>query len=311
MSRPGQRALGLLLALFVAAFGGLVLPTAPAAAAACPDAHGVTVIVDFHELGGGVQGACVGGGGDKLAKSLFGSAGFALEEVQRQPGFVCRVQGLPAEDPCVNTPPADAYWAVWWSAGVSGSWTYSTQGIGSLRIPDGGSVALSWNGRSGRVTPRATAPRHAARPTDNPSNKPTKKPGNEPRKAPAKEPARQSPPPPTDPSTASVSPSEAVEPTPRSSEAAGAGVGDKAHGKVGDKPGDRAGKKVGERPDHSPSPKSGSTEGTPDPIADPAPVAETPDPSDDGLPGWVGPVVVAVLFAAGAAVAVVRRRKPS
>jgi hypothetical protein len=73
--------------------------------------------------------------------------------VQRQPGFVCRVSGLPEQDPCVNTPPADAYWSLWWSDGTSDSWTYAATGVDGLEIPDGGSVALVWDGRQGDVAP--------------------------------------------------------------------------------------------------------------------------------------------------------------
>ena len=53
---------------------------------------------------------CDAGGAGKTAAAQFAAAGFALTRVQRQPGFVCRVEGKPAEDPCVNTPPTDAYW---------------------------------------------------------------------------------------------------------------------------------------------------------------------------------------------------------
>ena len=67
----------------------------------------MTVVVDHGALGGGVDQVCnaVGGGND--ATSLFTGAGFSLTYVQRQPGFVCRINGQPASDPCVNTPPVE------------------------------------------------------------------------------------------------------------------------------------------------------------------------------------------------------------
>ena len=116
------------------------LPVAPAQAAACSSADGVSVVVDFHELGGGVQQVCDSGGAGKTASQQFGESGFALERVQRQPGFVCRVNGAPSEeqDSCVNTPPSNAYWGLWWSDGKSGSWSYATQGVDSLKVPEGG-----------------------------------------------------------------------------------------------------------------------------------------------------------------------------
>ena len=82
---------------------------------------------------------------------------------------------LPADDPCVNTPPADAYWSLWWSDGKSGHWTYSSTGAWSLQIPDGGYVALSWQSGDGKATPRvtptahATAPASPSSPTSSPS----------------------------------------------------------------------------------------------------------------------------------------------
>ena len=53
-------------AVLVAAAAGLGV-SAPAQAASCSSAHGVSVVVDFHQLGGGVQSACDAGGGGKTA----------------------------------------------------------------------------------------------------------------------------------------------------------------------------------------------------------------------------------------------------
>jgi hypothetical protein len=53
--------------LAAAAYAGL--PAGPATAAGCPTDHGVTVGVDFHQLGGGVQTACVPDGGGDTAGS--------------------------------------------------------------------------------------------------------------------------------------------------------------------------------------------------------------------------------------------------
>ena len=102
MSARGGRAVPLLVAAFAAATTSALLPATPAAAAGCATADGVTVVVDFHELGGGVQTACVTDGGGDRASDLFPAAGFALDYVQRQPGFVCRVAGKPADNPCVE-----------------------------------------------------------------------------------------------------------------------------------------------------------------------------------------------------------------
>jgi len=135
-----------------------VLPGAPsfAHAGGCSAGHGVSVVVEFNELGGHDVRTCDADGGDRTAARLFEDSGLALAYVQRQPGFVCRVAGLPAQDPCVNTPPDDAYWSLWWSDGSSAAWHYATTGVGTLTVPDGGSVALAWDGRSGDVKPSAS-----------------------------------------------------------------------------------------------------------------------------------------------------------
>lgn len=138
------------------------LAGAPASAAGCPSARGVTLVVDFNQLGPQNEQRCVPSGGGSTAAELLDGNGFPLTYVQRQPGFVCRVSGLPRQDPCVNTPPADAYWALWWSDGSTGRWSYATTSAGSLEIPDGGYVALAWDQVDGDPTPSLTPSRHAA-----------------------------------------------------------------------------------------------------------------------------------------------------
>ena len=150
---PVSLGMRLLAALALVASGLVLQSQVPAVAAGCTGSTGVTVVVDHHQLGGGVQQACDADGGGKAASTVFPDSGFPLTYVQRQPGFVCRVAGAPASDPCVNTPPASAYWSLWWSDGKSGTWTYSSTGVGSLKVPDGGYVAFSWQGQDGKAAP--------------------------------------------------------------------------------------------------------------------------------------------------------------
>jgi hypothetical protein len=170
--------------LLVAATGALLWPLAPAHSGSAPPwssrawlgpcvgASGITVVVDFHQLGGGAQSGCDNAEGHTAAQN-FTSTGFPLEYVQQTPGFTCRVSGKPASDPCVRTPPATAYWSLWWSDGRSGSWSYATVGVGSLKVPQGGYVAFSWQGQSGRALPGISpTPRRAPEPpppSDTPS----------------------------------------------------------------------------------------------------------------------------------------------
>ncbi len=112
--------------------GGLVL-VAPATAAyadACSTtAPGVTVVVDFASLGGGIQVACAAGdpasGYDALRAAGFTTAGTQHDG----PAAICRINGKPgpADEKCVLTPPASAYWS-YWHAQPGGSWSFSSLG---------------------------------------------------------------------------------------------------------------------------------------------------------------------------------------
>ena len=65
---------------------GLVLQSrAPAVAAGCSGSTGVTVVVDHHQLGGGVQQACDADGGGKAASTVFPDSGFPLTVSDRTP----------------------------------------------------------------------------------------------------------------------------------------------------------------------------------------------------------------------------------
>ncbi len=162
-----RRRLATLLACLVGATGLVALAAAPASAAACPRGTGVTVVVDGNQLGG-LSTTCVPGGG-RSATSAFSAAGVTLTYAARQQGFVCRVNGAPANAGCVNASPANAYWSLWTSSG-NGSWTYASTGVSGTSVPAGGWVAWSWQGQSARSAPSVTpqgpepAPTATARP---------------------------------------------------------------------------------------------------------------------------------------------------
>jgi hypothetical protein len=269
----------LVAAVLLTAAAGLGM-TAPARASSCSTAHGVTVVVDFHELGGGAQSACDGGGGGRNALTQLTDVGHQLTFVQRQPGFVCRVDGAPAGDPCVNTPPSDAYWGLWWSDGKSGTWVYSSAGAGSLIVPDGGYVALSWQGSDSKAPPGVKpSPHRSAPPPSSPTSSPTHKPSSAPPPAPTSSAPSSSP---TARSSASPSPSRSsASPTASRHHAS-------------------------KTPE--PSPPASRTD-----VPATAQAAEPPDTSapgsGSGLPGWLAPVLVAALFVVAAVVAVVRRNR--
>ena len=219
---------------------------------------------------------CVAGGGGDSASSLFPAAGFSLNYASRQPGFVCRVYGVPASDPCVNTAPADAFWGLWWSDGDASSWTYSSLGAGSLNVPDGGMVAFSWDDVDGTAPPSASASHPDAAPTQQPTQQPDQP---DPDDSPA--PGQGSSSDPGGTSGPDDEPTHRLPPRTRSS-------------------GGRAAWTRSASPSRTTSPGASPTlpEATPrDPgSADPGSVA---DPADsDGVPGWVAPSLIGVLFAA-------------
>ncbi|GAA1765347.1 hypothetical protein GCM10009795_009870 [Nocardioides hankookensis] len=294
MSFVGVR---LAAACLLAAAAGVGVPASAASAATCSSADGVSVVVDFHELGGGVQSACVADGGGDSATSLFSAAGFPLTYVQRQAGFVCRVAGQPASDPCINTPPADAYWGLWWSDGTSGQWTYATTSAGGLKVPEGGYVAFSWNGSSARSAPGASPAVHPAAPTKAPSSS-----------------ARPTPTKPTSLKPTTTKPTSVA--TPKATSAGGAASQSPTSGEsASSRPSPSAVETTPSGAAGKPTKSPGGVDGEmlpadPPSSSDATTTASDPvEPADSGgLPTWVGPVVVVLLFAAGGTVAVVRRR---
>lgn len=161
--------------LVVLAVVGAGIAPAPATAAGLCSGTGVSVVVDFGALGGGIRTGCDASGNRNAAKA-FSSTGHPLTYAQRQPGFVCRVDGAPASDPCVNTSPSDAYWGLYWSDGTSG-WKYSTLGVDSLTVPAGGSVAFSWQdgGTADQPGVRPASPSSTPSATPRPTRAPATK----------------------------------------------------------------------------------------------------------------------------------------
>ena len=277
----------LVVAVLVTAAAGLGL-SAPAQAATCGTASGVSVVVDFHQLGG-VQTACDSGGAGKYAAAQFTDVGHTLTYVQGE-AFVCQVDGAP-DTQCVRTPPATAYWSLWWSDGKSGTWTYASVGVGSLKVPDGGYVALSWQKGSAQVPPGVAPTSHAASsPTSHPTSQAPPSPTPTPNHGPSGGAGGSSSGPTSAPTGASSSASSSASATTKPT----------AQG-------------------HHPAKGQHHEKATATPTGDPTdlpattkaaePLNRAATDSDSGLPGWVAPVLVGALFAAAGVVAFVRRKR--
>ena len=76
------------------------------------DPNSVTVVVDFSGVGGGVDIRCAPVSAGATGAQALSAAGFGIAgTVHDGPGFVCRIDGEPASDPCVDTPSTSAYWS--------------------------------------------------------------------------------------------------------------------------------------------------------------------------------------------------------
>lgn len=151
------------LALTVLAAAALLVPVAldapPAGAwsnGACPTAAGVTVVVDFQELGGGVWVRCTDGPVQSGFDALQ-SAGITYQTAVRSGGFLCRIDAKPSDDPCINPSPTTAYWS-YWVAPRGGTWCYTN--VGAARRPPAGTVE-GWSFSLHRDQFSAPAPRVA------------------------------------------------------------------------------------------------------------------------------------------------------
>jgi len=273
-----------LAAATLAGAAASVLVPAPVHASTCSTASGVSVVVDFHQLGGGVQSFCDAGGAGETAAAQFTDAGHALTYVQGE-AFVCQVDSVP-DTQCQRTPPGNAYWSLWWSDGKSGEWKYSSVGVTGLEVPAGGSVGLSWQGQTSQAKPRVAPPApHAPSPSSSPSTHPTSSsPSSGPSQAPSSAPGTTPP-----SATPSTVPTKA---------------GQHGHGKKHHGDSSNAGKSPGKTSHGQDDAQAG---GPSDQVAVDS-VGDSADSGSGGLPGWVAPVAIAVLFVGAGTIALVRRK---
>lgn len=217
-------------------------PTAVPASGAAPDSYagpctddlGVTVVVDFQQLGGATVVRCApGSNGQPFQGSglqAFQAAGIQIAGTsQHGLSVVCRVNGRPAADEelpipgdehyteqCVKMPPAAAFWS-YWQADNGGSWTFSQLGVTGSTARAGGFEALSFSLNSTSAPPRTAPSRPAPEPSPPPPPEPTDPP-EQPEPGPS-EPAPSKPAPPsptpTDPAPSDPAPNpEPSDPAP-------------------------------------------------------------------------------------------------
>jgi len=137
LRRPALAALAT-LGILLGSIVGVAPPAGAWADGECTDPSGVTVVIDFQELApGGPQVRCAPGP-VATGFAALEAAGISYQTTIKFPGFLCRIAGLPGNDPCQTTSPATAYWS-YWIAARGGQWCYSNWGAGN-RTPPPGSV---------------------------------------------------------------------------------------------------------------------------------------------------------------------------
>lgn len=264
-------------ACLLAVAGAGIAPAPATAASGYCTGTGINVVVDFGALGGGVEKGCAAGSGSRPAASAFVAAGVRISRVSRFPGAICKVEGQPSTS-CTNMPPGDAYWGLFWSHGHG--WTFSSQGVDSLTLAPGDTVAFAWQTSSRHVP--ATSPGAAGA-----SAKPTSSGGGK-------------------KGSGSHSPAPSVVALPTSSSPSSP-ASTKASGKT------HAHASTSASPSPSPRAATSSASGSEAYSSERTIQNDDSAKTDDsgGLPWWVPVGIVVVLAAGGAGAVAVRRRAGS
>jgi len=124
----------------------------------CRTATGVTVVIDFQQLGGETYVRCFPSRNRATGLEALKGAGFQIEGVRRWgESFICRIENRPSavetiavegdvgyREACLDTPPAAAYWS-YWHAGNNCPWTYSQWGVKNRNVVPGGFEGWSFS----------------------------------------------------------------------------------------------------------------------------------------------------------------------
>ncbi len=209
----------LVAAAALVAVGGLTLPGGAAQAAACSGTTGVTVVVDY---GATTTTSCAPGDPASAMSALKAVA--TVVSPQRYPGtVVCRIKGVPASDPCIQMPPASAYWA-FFHASRGGSWSYSQSGVASYNPAPGTVIGFAFgSGGAPDTAPPAAAstPKPSSSSSPRPSTKPSAPSSPKPSTKPGTKPSSRSSAPGTPRATSSTQPRSTSSSSPRGTTATG------------------------------------------------------------------------------------------
>jgi hypothetical protein len=156
-------------ALALAAAATLTLTGAADASGSLCATKGVDVVVDYGSLGGGAAEGCATQAASTADKA-FDAAGYQLQYVPDQPGFVCAVAGKPAQ--CKMPGSGDPWWGLFYSNGKTGTWKMAPVAVTKLKVPANGAVAMVWESGKKVAKPSVAAPTASDRQTARASAKP-------------------------------------------------------------------------------------------------------------------------------------------
>ncbi|WP_446666011.1 hypothetical protein [Flexivirga sp. B27] len=198
-SRSVRTAAALALATSATTFA-YVGSAAPAHAEAyngyCKTSSGVTVVVDFRGLGGGVAIRCSPVGSGASGLDALQAAGIPVEGT-RDVGLsvACRIYGKPTatqelpggyHESCARMPPTKAFWS-YWQAPNGGSWSFSQKGLSTSQVIPGGFEG--WSFSEGSTVAPGKAPTRPSEPTSPPATTTTQPPRHTTTTAPKHDPA--------------------------------------------------------------------------------------------------------------------------
>ena len=115
----------------------------------CSTTSGVIVVVDFAHWGGTIERGCAAT--PTTSYDALQTAGFTTAGDEHDgPAFICRIdtKPTPTQTPCVDTPPASAYWSYWHANAGQTTWSYSESGPMTYKPPPGGVTAWVFGGTS-------------------------------------------------------------------------------------------------------------------------------------------------------------------
>jgi hypothetical protein len=295
------------IGLGVAAGAGLVMPAIPAGADPPLDCStGVIVAVDFSPWSETLNSVCDSAlppnGVSALQNAGFAPTGVSGYGLQ----FICQIDADPPDDSCTSTPPATAYWSLWYAEAGQSAWTYSQQGAEGLEPQAGSIEAWVFGGATGSGQPPIPAPNtldSSPATTTTPTEPPTQATApTEPASTPVSVPASPSP---------GSSAGGATGSQHTTGAGAGAGTGPSATTSTTSDPG-RTGASTTNTTGQTPSTRhpgnTSSRSSTGLKIVDSAPASATQQSTGSPVPFLIGAAAVAVVAGSGGIVAWRRRR---